>query len=183
MAAAQEKSSDVRTVFPKSDMMSLLTTAPPRTSLGIWNGDRWIPEPGYLYCLAADNGTYWVVPAQGGGTHVSRLYSGDRMATDGFSWRYTIFAENDAPDISTRWYVGTRFAPLSRSGTHEILKSYGLNDPKTVKIKGVKFDDAFERPYGEPEPEQWYWDSPLPDDDLYLALQIEGRLNKRGVPL
>lgn len=183
MAAALGKFGNVRDVFPKSDMMSHLPPAPPRTSLGIWDGDRWVPEPGYLYCFSADNGTYWVAPAQGGGTHVSRLYSGDRMATDGFSWRYTIFAENDDPNISTRWYIGTRHAPLSRSGVHGILKSYGLHDIKAAKIKGVKFDDTLERPFGEPDPEQWYLDVPLPDDDLYLTLQIESRLNKRGVPI
>lgn len=183
MAAALGKSGSVRDVFPKSDMMSHLPPAPPRTSLGIWDGDRWIPEPGYLYCFSADNGVFWVAPAQGGGTHVSRLYSGDRMATDGFSWRHTIFAENDDPDLTARWYIGTRHAPLSRSGVHGILESYGLLDIKAAKIKGVKFDDTLERPFGEPEPEQWYWDSPLPDDDLYVTLQIEGRLNKSGVPL
>lgn len=183
MAAALGKSSSARDVFPKSDMMSLLPPAPPRTSLGIWNGDRWMPEAGYLYCLSADNGNYWVVPAQGGGTHVSRLYSGDPMATGGFSWRYTIFAENDDPDLSACWYIGTRHAPLSRSGVHEILESYGLLDIKAAKIKGVKFDDTLERPFGEPDPEQWYLDVPLPDDDLYLTLQIEGGLTKRGVPI
>jgi hypothetical protein len=183
MAAALDKSSDVRVVFPKSDMMSLLPPAPPRTSLGIWSGDRWMPEPGYLYCFSADNGTYWVAPAQGGGYHLSRLYSGDRMVTNGFSWRYTIFAENNDPDLPARWYTGTRYATLSRSGVHGILKSYGLHDIKAAKIKGVKFDGTLEHPFGEPGPEHWYWDAPLPDDDLYLTLQIEGRLNKRGVPL
>lgn len=183
MAAALGKSSDVRDVFPISDMMSLLPSAPPRTSLGVWNGDRWMPEPGYLYCFSTDNGNFWVAPAKGGGTHVSRLYSGDRMATDGFSWRYTIFAENNDPDLSARWYVGTRHAPLSRSGIHGILKSYGLHDIKAAKIKGVKFDDTLELPFGEPDPEHWYWDAPLPDDDLYLMLKIEGGLNKHGVPL
>lgn len=183
MAAALGKTGSVRDVFPKSDMMSLLPPASPRASMGIWNGDRWIPEPGYLYCLSADNGTYWVVPAQGGGFHVSRLYSGERMSSNGFNWRYTIFGEIDAPDISDRWYVGTRFAPLSRSGIHGILKSYGLNEMKEIKLKSVRFDDTLERPFGEPEPEQWYWDAPQPDDDLYLTLQIEGVLNQRGVPL
>lgn len=183
LASALDKSCDVRAVFPKSDMMSLLPPAPPRTSLGVWNGDRWMPEPGYLYCFYSDNGNFWVAPAQGGGTHVSRLYSGDRMATDGFSWRYTIFAENDDPDCTNRYYIGTRHAPLSRAGIHAILESYGLRDLKTAKIKGVYFDDTLERPFGEPDPENWYWNTPLPDDELHHAFRVNGLLNERGVPI
>lgn len=183
MGAALGKSNDVRAVIPKSDMMSLLPPAKPRTSLGVWAGDVWVPEPGYLYCFAADNGTFWVAPAPNGGNHVSRLYSGERMSTDGFKWRYTIFAENNDPDLSAQWYVGTRSAPLNRSGVHGILKSYGLDDFKGAKIKGVRFDDTLERPFGEPDPDQWYWDDPHPDDDLYTTLRIEGAVNKHGVPL
>lgn len=183
MSAAVGKSVSVRDVIPKCDMMSHLLPAKPRTSLGVWAGDVWMPEPGFLYCFAADNGTFWVAPAPGEGTHVSRLYSGERMSTDGFAWRYTIFAENNDPDLSDQWYVGTRFAPLNRAGVHGILKSYGLDDFKGAKIKGVRFDDTFERPFSEPDPGQWYWDAPLPDDDLYVILQIEGMVNKHGVPL
>lgn len=183
MAAALGKSGSVRDVFPKSDMMSHLPRPLSRNSQGVWDGDHWKPEPGYLYCISADNGTYWVAPARNGGTHVSRLYSDDLMSTDGFTWRYTIFAENDDSDFTYRYYIGTRHAPLSRSGIHEILKSYGLHDIKAAEIKGVKCDDTLERPFGEPDPETWYWDSSFPDDGLYLTLKKNGLLNKRGVPI
>jgi hypothetical protein len=183
MAAAQGKPSEIRNIFTKSDMVSHLPPAPPRSSMGVWKGERWIPEPGYLYCLSTDNDNYWVAPAQGGYTHVSKLYSGDRMSTDGFIWRYTIFSKCIEADLPDQWYVGTRYPPLSRSGIHGILESYGLHDFQAAKIKSFKCDDPFDRPFGEPDPEHWYWDEPLPDDDFYLALEIEGLLNKRGVPL
>ena len=164
----------------KSDSVSHLA---PQTSSGIWKEDRWEPEPGFTYLFRDDDAAYWVVPAANGGTHVSKLYSGAKMSSVGFYWRYTIFGEITDPDFTSQFYVGTRHAPILRSGIHEILASYGLKDLKASLVFGTGDSTPSERPFGEPHPDDWYWDGPMPEDALYDQLSKRGLVNDLGAVL
>jgi Protein of unknown function (DUF3102) len=180
MEVAKGRSVPLRKLLSKSDTMSHLPPTP-STSKGIWTDGRWLPEPGFLYALKDDSSTYWLLPADNGGIHVSRLYSGAQMSTEGFYWRYTIFGKVDDPDLDAELYVGTRFAPIDRFCIHDILMSYGIK-LETALIKGAVTTDTFARPFGEPAPEHWYWDVVEPNDEFYLALKDAGQVNQRGVP-
>ena len=185
MAAALGKTGNVQEVFLKNDMVSHLPQKTTKRSLGIWKNDVWIPETGYLYLIIpGDKDRYWVAPALNGATHVSRLYSGKRMSTHGFYWRYTIFGENHCPDLLSKYYVGTRCAPYLKIGIHDILKSYGLKDLRSATIHGFPCPEPLSRPFGEPEPEHWYWDDPFPEDDpLYNFFVKMDYVNAKGIPM
>jgi hypothetical protein len=187
MAAAKGKTANVKELFLKSDMVSHLqegssTDSSDEYRTGIWEGDLWVPEANYLYMIIDGQDRYWVAPASNGGTHVSRLYSGTRMSTHGFYWRYTIFSENHDPDFLNKYYVGTRFAPIYRKGIHDILKSYGLKDLKGATIYGFHCPEPLFRPFGEPDPEDWYWDDSIPSDDGLHQVHVKlGHANKKGI--
>lgn len=183
MAAALGKTGNVQEVFLKNDMVSHLPEKTTKRSVGIWKNDVWIPEEGYLYMIIDDEDRYWVAPALNGATHVSRLYSGQRMSTHGFYWRYTVFSENHDPDFLNKYYVGTRFAPHYRKGIHGILKSYGLSNLKPENIHGFHCPEPLFRPFGEPESQYWYWDDNFSNDDLLYQMAVNrGSVNKFGVP-
>lgn len=180
MEVAKGRSVPLRKLLSKSDIVSHLPPTPP-ASKGVWTNGRWVPEPGFLYALKDDSSTYWVLPADNGGVHVSRLYSGARMSTEGFYWRYTIFGNVDDSELGAEFYVGTRFAPINRLCIHDILTSYGI-DAETALITGAATKDTFARPFGEPESDRWVWDGPEPEDELYRALKESGHVNQNGVP-
>lgn len=152
-------------IFGISDTMSHLPL--PRGESygnpGISLDNEWVPEPGQLYVIREEvTGTYWVHPAKGGGTHVCRHYVGPRLRSEGFSRRYTILSEVRDPHLTSKYYIGTRFAPLSRRGIHKILVSYGLRDIGGASILGLGEVEGSDRPIGEPDPRYWYWDTPGP---------------------
>lgn len=179
MAVAQGRSMAIGHLAAKSDTMSHLP-APRRSSEGIWRGDRWEPERGCMYLFKDGHGTYWVQPGLDGAIHVCKHYSGTRMSSSGFYWRYTIFAEVHDPDLTSQYYVGTRCPILSRSGIDEVLRSYGLTDLRGSLVFGCETDYPSERPFGEPVPENWYWDGEEPDDGLFQAVKRMGMVNANG---
>jgi len=71
--------------------------------------------------------------------------------------RYTVFSTIDDPDLTCTNYVGT-FTPLGWIGVEKVLKSYGLKDIQKSMIFGKKVDQGFDRPFGEPAIENWYWE-------------------------
>jgi hypothetical protein len=182
MAVAQGKPMPIRSLVNKNDTVSLLSSIP-KTSTGNWVEDRWIPEKGFLYLFKEGEANYWVHPAANNGIHVCKHYSGEKMSSDGFYWRYTVFAKNTDPDLTSQYYVGTRYAPLNISCVQEILFSYGLKDIKGKLVFGVVDNKPSQRPWGEPETENWYWDSAEPDDGLYGYAKRSGLLNQNGVPV
>lgn len=185
MAHASGKLRSVRDLFEKYDGVSHLERMTPNReeSAGLWVGDRWEPEPGFEYSIhEVETGTYWVQPAVGGETHVCRHYRGQRLSAENFFWRYTILSVVHDPESTAEFYVGTRFAPLSRSGIHEILTSYGLRDLRGATIIGFKADSERARPQGEPDPDYWYWDAPKPEGGLWGACVKMGHVTKAGIP-
>lgn len=182
MSHASGKLTGVRDLFVKNDTMSYLPKER-RSSEGVWEGERWRPEVGYMYVIRDADSVYWLNPAENGGLHVCKHYSGQRLSAEGFSWRYAILAEIHDPDLEHQFYVGSRYAPFSRSGIQGILKSYGLDDLKSASIRGFRTDDKFERPFGEPDPRHWYFDGPRPTDEFYAALDRDGLVNEHGAPL
>jgi len=182
MEVARGKTVRLRHLLPKSDMVSHLTSLNSMTA-GIFEDDRWIPEDGWMYLIEDGESSYWVMPAENGGIHVSKLYNGTPMSAAGFYWRYTIFAEVGDPEQDADYYIGTRFAPHNRDGINEILLSYGLKHGPHVRIRGLRTSRRFLRPYGEPGSELWYWDAETPADVLYQALTRQGLVNTRGVPV
>ncbi len=178
MYVAQGKPHALRNLAGKSDTVSLLENEENPPFLKFNNG-VWIPEPKKMY-LFNENGAFWVTPAANGGTHVCRHYSGERITSENFYWRYTILGEITDPDFTFDHYIGTRFAPINRTGIAAILRSYGLTDLQSSLVKVIEFDDFYERPVGEPDPENWYWDSIEPDDGLFQALKKSGHVNSKG---
>ena len=162
----------------KNDTVSHLTSTS-EACFGIWDGDLWKPEPGSMY-LFNDGATYWVTPGSYGRTHVCKHYSGNRMSAEGQYWRYTILAKNTDPDLTSEFYIGTRAPVLYRGGIHGILKAYGLKDLRTSFVLGSKNCDPSDRPFGEPPIENWYWDAPEPDDELFRAMKRMGFVNNNG---
>jgi len=140
----------------KSDMMSHLTK-----SKGIWQKGKWQPEPGYQYLFNEGGAVYWVLPSTNSSNwfHVCKHYHGEKMSTEGFFEHYTIFATVHDPDLTSKFYVGTR-NPLGWIGVEGVLRSYGLKDIETSLISGLAVEGGYERPFGEPEPEHWYWGNP-----------------------
>lgn len=182
LAVAQGKQVPIRRLGGGTDLDSDLAGLV-KTSDGIWRGDRWEPVPGFMYLFKDETGSYFVTPTPDGGTHVCKHYSGSRMSSEGFHWRYTIFAVNTDPDLTTQFYVGTRYAPFLRSGIQEILRSYGLKSIKESLIYGTVDENPSPRPICEPSPENWYWDAPITDDGLHDQLKRLGLVTEHGIPI
>ncbi len=181
LQAARDEEQRLRLTDSKSDTVSHLSNRPQK-SVGIWSGDNWTPEPEWSYMFEED-GCYWVTPAKNGGYHVSRIYSGEALSAVDRYWGYTILATTTDPEIENPHYIGTRFAPSNPNSIVEIMKSYGLKDLRTSKLKSFKFKSILARPMGEPDPSCWYWDDAEPDDGLFQALKAEGMVNSNGVAL
>jgi hypothetical protein len=183
MAVAKGKPIPIRRLAGKTDTHVSLLKPIPKTSTGTWVDDRWIPERGFMYLFKEGGANYWVHPAANGGVHVCKHYSGKKMSSAGFYWRYTILAVNTDEELTSQFYVGTRHAPHNIRCVHDILVSYGLKDFKGSFVFGSEDNNPSEQPWGEPEPENWYWDSETPDDDLYGFAKKSGLLNHNGVPV
>ena len=156
MAVAQGKPVPIRKLAEKSDTMSVLKSTP--RSTGIWKNGKWEPEPGSSYLFKEDGCNYWVSPStlHAQWFHVCKHYHGSRMSTDGFTRRYTIFSTVNDPDLTSKFYVGTT-TPLGGFGVAGVLKSYGLKDIEKSLFIGITTENRFERPFGEPSSENWYW--------------------------
>jgi hypothetical protein len=155
MAVALGKAVPVRKLAGKSDTVSVL---PRPKNIGIWKGDRWEPEAGCFYLFKEDEANYWVHPFEAGSNwfHVCKHYNGTRMNTEGFERRYTIFSKISDPDLTCQYYVGTT-TPLGWIGVDEVLKSYGLRDIRNSLNIGKSTNHGFDRPFGEPSSDNWYW--------------------------
>jgi hypothetical protein len=173
MAVAQGKSVPLRKLAGKSDTVSVL---PRPKNFGKWKGDRWEPEPGCMYLFKENDANYWVHPCSDGSYwfHVCKLYNGSRMNTDGFYRCYTIFGTVDDPNLTSRYYVGTN-SPLGWLGVGEVLKSYGLRDIEKSLSFGKKIHGGLERPFGEPQSQNWYWgeDGEWDDREAYFESLIK----------
>jgi hypothetical protein len=158
MAVAQGKPVPLRKLADKTDTVSVLQNT--TQSKGIWKNERWEPEAGCMYLFNEEGASYWVLPCTEGGKwfHVSKLYDGPRMSTDGFYRHYTIFSVVDDPDLTSKFYVGTT-TPLGWVGVGDVLKSYGLKDIEKSLVKGKPAKHRYERPFGEQSPENWYWEN------------------------
>lgn len=156
MAAAKGKNIPLLLSVDKNDMVSVLQTTV--QSKGIWKNGKWEPEAGCMYLFNEDGASYWVLPCTEGCKwfHVSKLYDGPRMSTDGFYRHYTIFSVVDDPDLTSKFYVGTTTS-LGWVGVGDVLKSYGLKDIEKSLVKGKPAKHRYERPFGEQSPENWYW--------------------------
>jgi hypothetical protein len=156
IAVAQGKPVPLRKLADKTDTVSVLQTT--AKSKGIWKNGKWEPERGCIYLFKEDGGTYWVLPSsvEGMWFHVCKHYHGPRMSTDGFYRHYTIFSVVNDPDLTSKFYVGTT-TPLGWIGVGDVLKSYGLIDIEKSLVKGKPIDKSYERPFGEPSSENWYW--------------------------
>jgi hypothetical protein len=157
MESAKGKVIPIGSLLSKYDMMSHLKTLQAK-SQGIWKDGRWEPEPGYMYLFTDESSACWVLPAASGGIHVSRLYRGERLASKGFNRAYTVLSRVNDPDLTADFYIGTAWAPFSRSGIHDILITYGAKNLRETLVRGVPTTDRFERPFGEPSDDLWYWD-------------------------
>jgi len=155
MTAAKRKSFPLRNLIGKYDTVSHL---PRPKNMGTWKGDRWEPEAGCFYLFKEDEANYWVHPFEAGSNwfHVCKHYNGTRMNTEGFERRYTIFSKISDPDLTCQYYVGTT-TPLGWIGVDEVLKSYGLRDIRNSLNIGKSTNHGFDRPFGEPSSENWYW--------------------------
>jgi hypothetical protein len=93
MAVAQGKTIPLRRLIEKSDTVSHLKKAE-QCSEGVWNKGVWEPEPGFMYLFNDDTGAYWVTPSseRAESFHVCKHYSGEKISSKDFYWRYTIFA-------------------------------------------------------------------------------------------
>jgi len=183
MAVALGKPVPIRRLAGKTVTHASLLKPIPKTSTGTWVDDRWIPEKGFMYLFKEGDANYWVHPAANGGFHVCKHYSENMMSSEGFYWRYTILAVNTDEELTSQFYVGTRSAPLNICCIHDILVSYGLKDFKGSFVFGSEDNHPSKRPWGEPEPENWYWDSDTPEDVLYGFAKKAGLLNQNGVPV
>jgi hypothetical protein len=173
MTAAKRKSLPLRNLIGKYDTVSHL---PRPKNMGTWKGDRWEPEPGCMYLFKENDANYWVHPCSDGSYwfHVCKLYNGSRMNTDGFYRCYTIFGTVDDPNLTSRYYVGTN-SPLGWLGVGEVLKSYGLRDIEKSLSFGKKIHGGLERPFGEPQSQNWYWgeDGEWDDREAYFESLIK----------
>ncbi len=183
MAVAQGKKISLNRLTDKCDTMSHLKNGK-QYSNGVWSYDHWEPEPGFMYLFKDDTGTYWVTPSseRAESFHVCKHYSGEKKSTKGFYWRYTIFSPISDPDLTSQFYMGTRFPLWGRSGVAGVLQSYGLLDLQSAFQFGTNLDGGSERPFGEPPTENWYWDSDMPDSqpELFQELVRLGYRNANG---
>ena len=179
MDVAKGKPIPIRSLTSKYDTVSHLDK--PSPSLGEWKDGHWQPESGGSYIFKDETGAYFVdsdIALQR--FHVCKHYDGERLSTNDAYWRYTIYAEITDPDFTSQYYIGTRHPITHRSGIEGVLKSYGLKDIKGSLILGYVSKVGLNRPHGEPDPESWYWDSDLPQDDLFELLANQGHMNSRG---
>jgi hypothetical protein len=174
MAAAQGKHVTRLLVADKTDTVSVLQTT--AQSKGIWKNEKWEPEAGCMYLFNEDGASYWVLPFTEGGLwfHVSKLYDGPRMSTDGFYRHNTIFSVVDDPDLTSKFYVGTT-TPLGWVGVGDVLKSFGLKDIEKSLVKGKPAKHRYERPFGEQSPKNWYWgnNGDWDDREAYADLMLK----------
>lgn len=179
MAVAKGKPIPIRQLTGKSDTVSDLKSSS-KNSEGIWLDGHWRPEPFFTYLFRDDTGAYWVTASPNGAFHVCRHYKGERMSTNDFYWRYTIFSKISDPDFTSEFYIGTRFAITTASGIEDVLKSYGLSDLRSSFIFGAEDREGCIRPFGEPQAINWYWDSERPTDGLFELLKSQGFQNSNG---
>lgn len=179
MARAKGKPTPPRKLIGKNDTVSHLQNQ--ARSKGIWKNGKWEPEAGCMYLFNEDGSTYWVLPSieHEKWFHVSKLYDGPRMSTDGFYKHYTIFSVVDDPDLTSKFYVGTT-TPLGWSGVGDVLKTYGLKDFDKSLIRGKPSQHRYERPFGEQPPENWYWgiNGQSDDREAYADSMIESMSSK-----
>lgn len=168
MSVALNKDVPIQALTLKNDTMSHLKT-PSTRSEGIWKDGKWKPERGCMYLFKELGSTYWILPSTDEipHFHVCKHYSGAPMPTDGFYWRYTVVADNHDPDLTSEFYVGTRFPLFGASGVADVLKSYGLKDIRGSLVFGKRTADRFERPFGEPDTEIQYW-----SDDIFSGSDL-----------
>ena len=168
MSVALNKSVAIQDLTLKNDKMSHLRT-PSTRSEGIWKDGKWKPERGCLYLFNENGSTYWILPSKDEipHFHICKHYSGTPMSTDSLYWRYTVVADNHDPDLTSEFYVGTRFPLFGASGVADVLKSYGLKDIRGSLVFGARTADRFERPFGEPDTEIQYW-----SDDIFSGLDL-----------
>ena len=169
MSVALNKSVPIQELTLKNDTMSHLKP-PSRRSEGVWKDGKWRPERGCMYLFNELGSTYWILPSTDDipHFHVCKHYSGAPMPTDNFYWRYTVVANNHDPDLTSEFYVGTRFPLFGASGVADVLKSYGLKDIRGSLVFGTSTADRFERPFGEPDTEIQYW-----SDDIFTVTEPE----------
>ena len=181
MAAAQGKTIPLRRLIEKNDTVSHLKKGN-ESSKGVWVDGLWEPEPGFMYVLKDETGTYWVTPSaeRAESFHVCKHCNGEKLSSEGYYWRYTIFSVVNDPDLTSNCYMGTRFPLSGRSGVAGVLQSYGLSNLKDALQLGSKLDGGTERPFGEPPVSDWYWNSETPDDGLFNVLASQGYLNSNG---
>lgn len=162
MSVALNKSVPIQDLTLKNDTMSYLP--PPNKSNGIWVDGKWRPERGCIYLFKEHGSTYWILPSTDEipHFHVCKHYAGAPMPTDNFYWRYTVVGNTHDPDLTSEFYVGTRFPLFGASGVADVLKSYGLKDIRKSLVFGKKTADRFDRPFGEPDTEIQYW-----SDDIF----------------
>ena len=169
MSIAKGNPVPLRNLAGKTDTVSVLQTN--AKSKGIWKNGKWEPERGCIYLFKEDGGTYWVLPSsvEGMWFHVCKHYHGPRMSTDGFTRHHTIFSTVNDPDLTSKFYVGTT-TPLGWIGVGDVLKSYGLIDIEKSLVQGKPIDKSYERPFGEPSSENWYWgnDGEWDDRETYV---------------
>lgn len=156
MAVAQGKAVPLRELADKTDTVSDLKGS--NRSTGVWKNKKWQPEAGCMYLFREGEAAYWIHPSTALGLwfHVSKLFTGERMSTNGFKRNWTVFSKVTDPDLTSEFYVGTTH-PLGYIGVAAVLESYGLQDLEKSLILGIKTDQSFERPFGEPPRENWYW--------------------------
>ena len=174
MARARGKPTPPRKLTGKNDTVSHLKNQ--ARSKGIWKNGKWEPERGCIYLFKEDGGTYWVLPSsvEGMWFHVCKHYDGPRMSTDGFTRHHTIFSTVNDPDLTSKFYVGTT-TPLGWIGVGDVLKSYGQIDIEKSLVQGKPIDKSYERPFGEPSPENWYWgnNGEWDDREAYADLMLK----------
>ena len=179
MDVAKGKVIPIRELTSKYDTMSHLDK--PIRSDGEWKDGIWLPEVGGSYIFEDDTGTYFVDSNTGMRQfHVCKHYNGVKLSTKDAYWRYTIYAEITDPDFTSEYYIGTRHPLSTRGGVEGVLKSYGLKDLKTSLTLGYVSNTGLERPYGEPDSKDWYWDGELPEGQFVKMLVEGGFLNSRG---
>ncbi len=179
IAVAQGKTVPIRQLAGKHDTVSHLE--PKITeSVGIWENDHWRPEPSCSYLFYENDASYWVTNSPNGAFHVCKHYSGQPMFTKNFYWRYTIFSPIKDPDFTSDFYIGTRSPIHNASGIEGVLKSYGLVDLKNSLVFGFQDLEGSDRPFGEPDPEDWYWDKDEPNDQLFQTMKKMNYINVNG---
>lgn len=143
MAIASGKKASLLEISSKNDIVSHLVDE---------SSTDWIPKEMHIFIGTWDKAVYWIVPAIGGGFHISKLYRSDdsEPTEDDF----------DAPDESwdgVSLYDGT-IHPIKANIVQFQLKYFGIPDPFNVKWDSGKVCEAYERPFGEPmvETEKFY---------------------------